>query len=376
MFIGGRMMTEEKNALVLGGGGSRGAYEIGVWQALNELDIPIHIVTGSSVGAINGALIAQGTFDLAMSLWKDLDTSAVFDVELKEIFQNSGLGISGLRDLLATYISEEDVRKSAIEYGLVTAELPLMVPKYLIKSQIPAGKLHDYILASSTLFPVSKSYEIDKLKYADGGFSDNLPVSLALEQGATNVITVDLGAMGIIKKTNGETPGQMTSIQCTWDLGNILKFDQAHSKHILRLGYLDAMKAFDVFDGTDYCFVKNEFDKRRMKSANLAGKIFELNPEIIYKKSLFHQRLKEAIDLHREKAELESASYGDSLLDKIADQITKAKSLFSEKTLTLIIAKSLAEKDDSRNPFLSAPAMRFFKEEIYAANYLIREKLI
>lgn len=40
----------------------RGAYEIGVWQALREMGIPIDLVTGTSVGAINGALIAQRRF--------------------------------------------------------------------------------------------------------------------------------------------------------------------------------------------------------------------------------------------------------------------------------------------------------------------------
>ena len=47
---------KKKTALVLGGGGSRGAYEAGVWQALTELGIEIDIVTGTSVGAINAAL--------------------------------------------------------------------------------------------------------------------------------------------------------------------------------------------------------------------------------------------------------------------------------------------------------------------------------
>ena len=46
-----------KTALVFGGGGSRGAYEIGVWQALNELGIEINIVTGASIGAVNGASV-------------------------------------------------------------------------------------------------------------------------------------------------------------------------------------------------------------------------------------------------------------------------------------------------------------------------------
>lgn len=55
----------KKTALVLSGGGSRGAYEIGVWEALIELGIKIDLVTGTSVGSINGAFVAQKDFRLA-----------------------------------------------------------------------------------------------------------------------------------------------------------------------------------------------------------------------------------------------------------------------------------------------------------------------
>lgn len=56
------MGIEEKTGLVLGGGGSRGAYELGVWKALRELGIEIQVVVGTSIGAINGALVAPGGF--------------------------------------------------------------------------------------------------------------------------------------------------------------------------------------------------------------------------------------------------------------------------------------------------------------------------
>ena len=58
-----------KRALVLSGGGSRGAYEIGAWQALAELGVRLHAVYGTSIGAINAALVAQGDLDLAKELW-------------------------------------------------------------------------------------------------------------------------------------------------------------------------------------------------------------------------------------------------------------------------------------------------------------------
>ena len=145
-------MGNRKTALVLGGGGSRGAYEIGVWQALNELGVRIDIVTGTSVGAINGAMIVQDSFDLALSLWKEVDTSKVFDLDIKNVIANSGIGIDKLKSLLQQHIDEAAIRKSPIDYGLVTVELPSMTPKFLMKSEIPKGMLVDYILASSSLF--------------------------------------------------------------------------------------------------------------------------------------------------------------------------------------------------------------------------------
>ena len=287
-------MKNRKTALVLGGGGSRGAYEIGVWQALRELGVTIDLVTGTSVGAINGALVAQDSFDLAVSIWREIDTSMVFDIDIKDLLSNNGIGNSKLKALLTKHIDEDAVRKSQVEYGLVTAELPSMAPKSLMKEQIPEGKLVDYILASSTLFPMMKSYEIDSMKFIDGGFTDNLPVGMAIDQGATHIVAVDLEAVGVIHKERLLDADHLRIIQCPWDLGNFIIFDKINSRKILRLGYLDTMKAYQVYDGSYYCFVKDEFDKRSLRGANTAGMIFELDPEIIYKKHIYNLHLKKS----------------------------------------------------------------------------------
>jgi Predicted esterase of the alpha-beta hydrolase superfamily len=369
-------MEKRKTALVLGGGGSRGAYEIGVWQALRELGIPIDIVTGTSVGAINGAMITQDAFDFSVSLWKEIDTSMVFETDVKDIIANFGIGNKGLRSLLEQYIDEKIVRQSTVEYGLVTVEIPSLQPNYLWKEQIPQGKLIDYILAGSTVFPAMKSLEIGKLRYVDGGFTDNLPVGMALEHGATHVIAVNLDAIGIIRKKPLSEADYIKVIQCSWDLGKILVFNRDNSKKIMRLGYLDTMKAFDVFEGTYFCFVKGEFDKRSRPGADMAGHIFDLDPEIIYKKYIFQFYLKNAVSLHAKEMEAELQGFSRTLKNKILDSFIKAKTTLSQKTLTLMIARSLMDKQDERNIFLTRPAMKLFRDEIIAANYLIKEGLI
>ena len=69
-----------KQALVLSGGGARGAYQIGVWKALEELNIKCDIVTGTSIGSINGALYTQGSLKEAEELWKNIDLETVFPI--------------------------------------------------------------------------------------------------------------------------------------------------------------------------------------------------------------------------------------------------------------------------------------------------------
>lgn len=369
-------MEDRKTALVLGGGGSRGAYEIGVWQALRELGIPIDLVTGTSVGAINGAMIAQDSFDLAVSLWKEIDTSIVFDIDLKDIIANPRIGNSKLRSLLQQYIDETVIRKSSVEYGLVTAELPSMTPKFLMKEQIPEGMLVDYLLASSTLFPAMKSYKINNLKYVDGGFSDNLPVGLALDHGATHIVAVDLDVVGVIRKERLDDADFLKIIRCPWELGNFLVFDKDNSKKIMRLGYLDTFKAFQVYDGTFYCFAKGEFDGRSLHGAGMAGVIFELDPELIYKKYIYNFYLKNAIDAHIKETGKGLKTYSDTLKGKILESFIKVKSTLNQKTITLTIARSFQETGDEKNIFLTKPAMKLLRDEILAANYLIKENLI
>jgi NTE family protein len=373
---GGIYLEVIKTALVLGGGGSRGAYEIGVWQALRELGIRIDLVTGSSVGAINGALIAQDAFDLAVTLWKEIDTPMVFDVDIKDILSNTGIGTSKLKELLLRHIDEAAVRKSAVGYGLVTAELPSMTPKFLMKEEIPEGMLVDYIMASSTVFPVMKGYEINKLKYVDGGFTDNLPVGLALDHGATHVIAVNLETVGVIRKERLKDANYIRIIQCPWDLGNFLIFDKINSKKIMRLGYLDTLKGFRVFDGNYFCFVKDELDLRRIQGAEAAGLIFELDPEIIYKKHVFNLRLEEAVESHFSAMEKEPRPEDNKLPVKIMEGLLKAKATLSQKSLTLTIARSFKEPGQTKNIFLSRPAMKLLRNEVLAANYLVKEGLV
>ena len=66
-----------KRALVLSGGGSRGSYEIGVWEALEEVGLRFHMCFGTSIGAINAAMFLQGDRALAARLWEEITSRGV-----------------------------------------------------------------------------------------------------------------------------------------------------------------------------------------------------------------------------------------------------------------------------------------------------------
>ncbi len=168
-------MKFDKNkeyALALSGGGVRGSYQIGVWRALIEDSIKIKAVCGTSIGAINGALIAQGDFDMALSLWRELTPEIVYNKESNVIDRIRD--ISKLEVLLKDNLDEEKIRNSEIDFGLVTYNLTTREPIILFKEDIPEGKIIDYIMASSN-YPIFYRKEIDKEVYIDGGMYDNLP---------------------------------------------------------------------------------------------------------------------------------------------------------------------------------------------------------
>ena len=88
-----------KRALVLTGGGSRGAYEIGVWQALDALGVRFDGAYGTSIGALNAALFAQGDLEGAVALWSNITVKQIMAVEDDDDFAVDRM-IASKRDVI------------------------------------------------------------------------------------------------------------------------------------------------------------------------------------------------------------------------------------------------------------------------------------
>lgn len=72
---------EKEYGIVLEGGGAKGAYQIGAWKALEEAGVKIKGIAGTSVGALNGALMCMDELETAQEVWSGLTYSQVMDVE-------------------------------------------------------------------------------------------------------------------------------------------------------------------------------------------------------------------------------------------------------------------------------------------------------
>ncbi len=268
-----------RKALVLGGGGAKGSYQMGAWQAFRELELGFDIITGTSIGSINGALMAQDTFEIADALWNSIEYENIFHEERKTNIRtiNSALDMvkfavndallqgsvdsSSLEALIKTAVNEDKVRASATRFGLVAVELPAMRPFTPMIDEIPQGMLYRYLMASSSCFPVFSPYDIDGVRYIDGGYYDNVPINLAIKQGADYVVAVDLDGIGFVREPATEKGVDIVRIRSYWDLGAVFEFDKNIFARNRRLGYYDTMKAFHKLDGYYYTFECGESAK-------------------------------------------------------------------------------------------------------------------
>lgn len=268
--------------LALEGGGAKGSYEIGAYLALLELGYKFKMVTGTSIGSLNAALIVQGDEKLAKKVWLNSDSEIIGinkDIvetyknfkwnkenikeslnKINNIIKNKGLDVTNYKNIIDKYVNEEKVRKSKMNYGLVTVKLKDMKPLEITINDIEYGKLSDYILASSYL-PIFKMDKIiDNSLYLDGGFSDNLPINLLEKNGCKDIISIRINGIGKIKKKlNSDT--KIIEIKPTKNTGPIIMFDNKDIKDNYYMGYYDTYLKFNKLDGFKYYFKKFKYYK-------------------------------------------------------------------------------------------------------------------
>jgi NTE family protein len=214
-----------RRAWVLGGGGARGAAQVGVLLALFEsgLEPPDRLV-GVSVGALNAATLAAypSAAGAAMlrELWFSRPAQDVFRVHPLSVFLNRLRGES-LAAMPASNVTRL-IERAIQLIGLESFER-LRVPLAVVATDIGAGRARVFrhgpllpALQASTAIPgVFPAVRIDDAGYLDGGIVDNLPIGVALEDGPRDVLAIDLMAGTALERapaTWGELMGRTLQI--------------------------------------------------------------------------------------------------------------------------------------------------------------------
>lgn len=250
--------------LVLAGGGAKGSYQVGAYRALKELGWQPDIITGTSVGCLNAALFVLDKVSEAEELWKNLDIHGVLEMPdgktpeelqnfLLDTVRSGGLDLEPLGDVIDRYLDEDAIRAAPVRYGLVMTEMNTLKSVQLPLAQIPQGRLKEYMMASSACFPALRPRTIDGVKYIDGGWRDNMPLTLAASMGATELVAVDIEGVGYNKPNRTGLPTRL--IRSHWDLGPMFDFDGVRAVRNMALGYLDTLRVFGRVGGTAYALL-------------------------------------------------------------------------------------------------------------------------
>ena len=207
-------MVTMKKALVLAGGGTKGAYQAGAIRALCEMGMDDwDIVTGTSVGSMHAALVVQKDYDYLYGIYDRLKKEEIFNGTLPvnlgleeligerkeigktllQVVRDKGVDISPLKKNIHALFDADKFFSSHTDFGCITATEKGHDGVYVTKDMMRVNP-EKWILASCSAYPAFPAAEIDGQSYVDGGYFDNVPVDFALRLGADEAVVIDLSA--------------------------------------------------------------------------------------------------------------------------------------------------------------------------------------
>lgn len=174
-------------SIVLSGGGVRGAYQVGVLRYLSEQDYPVEIVSGTSVGALNGALFAQDRNTSRLeAIWRGLKSIRSLGrlwlgFPFQQFYNNSLLNPGRLKGIIARNIDPDKLARSPIRYFCCSTNLNTGKKVFMEGNRSNASLIQRYLYASAA-FPIGfPPEEIYGQQYLDGGIRENVPLSVAVQ---------------------------------------------------------------------------------------------------------------------------------------------------------------------------------------------------
>lgn len=193
------MNKKQKIGLVLGGGGAKGAYQVGVLKALKEYKIEkyINYISGTSIGSLNAVMYLSGGVEKCEEIWENINMNIAMSKKgiLDVISDRSLFSRSGFIKMAKENIDFSKVSGSKIKTFVIAS--PMGKKNKTAKNTFKLNGLDEkrilkVILASSALPYIFDPVLIDGIRYMDGYLVDTVPVEILKEQGCEIIFVVPL----------------------------------------------------------------------------------------------------------------------------------------------------------------------------------------
>lgn len=241
---------EDEFAMVLSGGGAKGAYQVGAFRALREYPVRIKCVSGSSVGGINAYAFAALTQEKIESLWKDFGLEDF--ISLDDDWSDGLSDRKALEEILDKIVTQDRLEKCIPVYNTICSNS--MTADYRKLNDMSKENAVKTILATSALPFIYSSVNIGGVNYQDGGLADNLPVMPVYESGYRNLIVIGLSENLRIDRYKFPVDN-LIEIFPSKNLGELfdgtLNFDEEYISFAMKLGYMDARRSLNNYYGIE-----------------------------------------------------------------------------------------------------------------------------
>ncbi len=252
------MEKHSKTGLALGGGAVLGAAHVGVLKALEEANIKIDFITGTSIGAFVAVFYAFG-IDLGTieKIAKELKWIDIANITLSKygLLSNEKFG-----ELINEHIRDKNLEDSDIPLAIIASDVASGEKVVLDK-----GPVANAVMASTCIPGIFKPVEIDNLMLVDGGIVENVPIDTVKKLGAEFVIGVDLNAkhryakpenildvilnsFHFIMKHSVKYQTANADLLIKPDLSAFNRSDIKQVEDLMQKGYLDAKTSLKILD--------------------------------------------------------------------------------------------------------------------------------
>lgn len=272
-----------KIGLVFEGGGGKGAYQIGVWKALQEMNIDSHIyaVSGTSVGALNAVLFYMGGLNRAEKIWSHLSNEDILQIKDDNNYEDGFFSQNKLSSIIASAISRKKENQHTKKCFVTCKKIEPSEVMYFEWSKYWDIEYKKKILLASSAIPiVYENVEIDGELYMDGGVpngGDNTPIIPLLDEKLEIIIVVHLGdkkihdlSVPVIEINPSKNIGRFITGTIDFNHDSIIeRINQGYEDALLNERLVDLSNAIKLKDSKTK--LKNNTNTKKNNKNNFQG---------------------------------------------------------------------------------------------------------